>query len=228
MYTRFKKEIKLLAISLAVGLGLAVLVAASSYAYSEAAQRGISENVLRFHVLANSDSEADQMVKELVRVNILAGLETTLTSSAALTVTRAHVLERLDDLVTTGNVTVSEAGFDYPVTAEITNMFFPTTVYGDIIFPPGQYETLTVTIGEGVGRNWWCLMFPPLCYVEMTSTEQTRNLLEENIPQGGFALLTHQEVESNPTVAVRFRIVEWWQNRRNPAPPPRDLQHARG
>lgn len=208
-----------------IGLVFAVFLAASTYVYSDTAQREIADSVLRFHVLANSNDDFDQDLKETVRLAVLGELENTLTNSTSLGVTVAYVHERLDDLTNIAKQTITEGGFDYPAKAEITRMYFPTVVYGSVIFPPGYYETLTVTIGEGEGRNWWCLMFPPLCYVEMTSTEQTRSLLEENIPGPGFTLLTFQE-QANPSVAVRFKIIEWWQNRRQPQQPAQNLQRA--
>ncbi|MCL2501058.1 MAG: stage II sporulation protein R [Defluviitaleaceae bacterium] len=229
MNRRFKKELKILAVCLAIGLGFAVTVAASSYVYSDTVQRGIADNVLRFHVLAHSNGDGDQLLKEAVRVAVLADLEAAVTGSASIGITRDHISERLDDLAAIGKATLAEAGFDYDVTAEITHRFFPTAAYGDITFPPGRYETLLITLGEGAGRNWWCLMFPPLCYVEMTGMEHTRNLLEETVPAGGFALLTHQEElygSDTAAVLVRFRLVEWWQNRRRPAAPSQDTQRA--
>jgi stage II sporulation protein R len=226
MKKRLGKELRILAISLAVGLGFALLVASSSHYYAYAVQRDIADSVLRFHVMAHSNHDEDQALKEAVRLAVLTDLGTTLTGSASIEITRGAITDAMDTLIASASQVVSEAGFDYPVTAEITRMFFPTVAYGDLTFPPGPYETLLITIGEGAGRNWWCLMFPPLCYVEMTSTEHTRDMLEQAVPQEGFALLTHQEPGGTNGVAVRFRLVEWWQNRRQPTPPAQNMQRA--
>jgi stage II sporulation protein R len=225
MYARIKKEAKVLVISLAVGLGVAVLAGAYTFVYSDTTQREIAENVLRFHVLAHSDDPAEQELKDVVRDAVLAALEPKVSGSASLASTRNYLSQQLDELVASGQSVVEEAGFEHGVAAEITQRFFPTVQYGNIIFPPGQYETLLITIGDGGGGNWWCLMFPPLCYVEMASNAQTRDLLEENVPPAGFALLTHREQE-NTSVNVRFRVVEWWQNRRQPPTPDPALQRA--
>jgi stage II sporulation protein R len=85
-------------------------------------------------------------------------------------------------------------------------------------FPPGKYEAVQIVIGEGAGQNWWCLMFPPLCYVDMTAADESREYLAANVSEEGFRLLTHYEEPS--AFAVRFKIVEWWQNRNKPIEPP--------
>ncbi|MCL2204097.1 MAG: stage II sporulation protein R [Defluviitaleaceae bacterium] len=226
MYKRIKKEAKIIGLAMAMGLGLAVLVGAYTFLYSEAAQREIADNVLRFHVLAHSNDPVEQELKDAVRAAVLAEFEPMLTGSASLAETRDFIAENKNGFAQSAQAVLSQAGAAHGVTAEISHRFFPTVVYGDIVFPPGKYETLTLIIGDGAGRNWWCLMFPPLCYVEMTSTAQTRTMLEEHVPPAGLALLTHQLEPNNPTVQVRFRVVEWWQNRRQSTPPPRDLHHA--
>lgn len=226
MWTRIKNEAKLLGVSFAIGATLALVVGAFTFVYSDVAQREIADNVLRFHVIAHSNDAYEQALKEQVRTAVLDELENNLSAGISLDTARNYVFNRLHDIERTAQAAVHQAGFDHLVSAEITSRFFPTTIYGDITFPPGAYETLTLSIGDGVGRNWWCLMFPPLCYVEMTGTPQTRGLLEENIPAPGFALLTHRQEDAPTTVAVRFRIVEWWQNRRAPATLPPNLQHA--
>ena len=227
MVTWLKKEAKIIATSVLAGLTLAVLVGAYTFVYSDQAQREIAENVLRFHVLAHNNDPAEQALKDEVRDAILVMFEEYLTEAETLglSLTREMLYEALEEITAHASTAVTEAGVNHPVTAEITHAFFPTTTYGNLTFPPGRYETLQITIGDGVGRNWWCLMFPPLCYVEMTSTTQTHNLLEEAIPPAGIRLLTHQESDST-AVQVRFRVVEWWQNRRAPAAPDPGLQRA--
>jgi len=105
-------------------------------------------------------------------------------------------------------------GLDYPVETRLDRAFFPTQFYGELAFPPGIYEALQITIGHGSGQNWWCLMFPPLCFVDMTSTENGRQQLADTVSEGSYQLLTHQDENASTTTEVRFRIVEWWQNRR--------------
>jgi len=210
------KEGKILAISFIMGLLLATGAAAYSYVYSQTTQRNIADNVIRFHVRANSNSSADQALKDYVRQEILAELEPMLSLSPCLEETRAMLTDKLCKIASFAEEVIRTAGYDYPVTVDISQVFFPTTGYGNMAFPPGLYEAVQILIGEGAGANWWCLMFPPLCYVDMTATEEGRQQLSDTVSDEGFRLMMHQE-EENRSLTVRFRIVEWWQNRNRPA-----------
>ena len=212
---KFYMEAKIIALSLAIGLVFAVSVAAYTYVYSDTTQRDIAGNVIRFHVVAHSDSHADQAIKDIVRQEILAEFEELLAASHNIKETRQLLTAALPAIQAHAEAVVRQLGFDYPVTARIDKVFFPTQVYGDLAFPPGVYEALQITIGDGVGRNWWCLMLPPLCFVDMTSTDAGRRQLADTVSDESFRLLTHQDENAGPTMEVRFRIVEWWQNRRN-------------
>jgi len=211
------RECKILAISLAVGLMFAIGFA--SYIYSYATQRDIAENVIRFHVQANSNSHADQTLKEQVRVEILSEFEKYLSATTSIYETRTVLMKKLDCIQSYAQDIVRAAGLNYPVTAEMSLLFFPTIFYGNLSLPPGKYETVKIIIGEGEGDNWWCLMFPPLCYVDMTATDAGRSQLASTVSNESFRLLTHQE-EQNTSLQVRFRVVEWWQNRGQPQPVP--------
>ena len=219
---RIFKEAKILAISLTIGLALAVSAAAYTYVYSAATQRDIAENVIRFHVLAHSDSHADQVIKDIVRNEVLAEFEALLSHTDNIKESRKLLEAELPQITTHAKNVVHKLGFDYHVEARLERTFFPTQAYGDIVFPPGIYEALQITIGDGAGQNWWCLMFPPLCFVDMTSTEAGRRQLADNVSDESFRLLTHQSDDTGITMEVRFRTVEWWQNRRHsnqPNPP---------
>ena len=213
--TRIFREVKILAISIALGLVFAVSVAAYTYVYSDTTQRDIADNVIRFHVLANSDSHADQVIKDIVRQEVLAEFEDLLSTPANVKESRQLLKTELPAIQAYAETVVRRLGFDYPVEVRIDKAFFPTQVYGDLAFPPGVYEALQITIGDGVGRNWWCLMFPPLCFVDMTSTESGRQQLADTVSDESFRLLTYQDENAGNTMEVRFRVVEWWQNRRN-------------
>jgi len=212
-------EGKLLGISLFVGVLLALGVAAYSYVYSSTVQQNIADNVIRLHVLAHSDDKKDQDLKELVRINVLAEFESALSSLSCIEETRATLVEYLPAIRSHTEYIVRNAGFDYAVTTNMSRMFFPTRFYGNMAFPPGEYETVQIIIGDGEGSNWWCLMFPPLCYVDLTATEEGRQQLSDTLTEEGFRLIMHQEEECAGLI-VRFRIVEWWQNRNQPSDPP--------
>ncbi|MCL1877508.1 MAG: stage II sporulation protein R [Defluviitaleaceae bacterium] len=208
----FIKEGKILLASFVIGAIIAVGFAAYTYTYAMRLQQDIAENVLRFHVRANSDCEADQNLKNFVRAEILQEFADVLTQSDDLDETRANIYEVLPTLREHAQNIIHDAGFEHEVTAEIANVFFPTQTYGNIAFPPGRYEALQIIIGDGDGENWWCLMFPPLCYVDMTATDESRDLLEDSVSEEGFRLLMHMEESPGLELVVRFRVVEWWQN----------------
>ena len=212
-------EGKLLGISLFVGVLLALGVAAYSYVYSSTVQQNIADNVIRLHVLAHSDDKKDQDLKEQVRINVLAEFESTLSGLSCIEETRATLVEYLPAIRSHTEYIVRNAGFDYAVTTNMSRMFFPTRFYGNMAFPPGEYETVQIVIGDGKGSNWWCLMFPPLCYVDLTASEEGRQQLSDALTEEGFRLIMHQEEECAGLI-VRFRIVEWWQNRNQPSDPP--------
>ena len=213
------REVKVLFVSLVIGLVLAVSAAAYTYVYSAAAQRDIAENVIRFHVLAHSDEYVDQVIKDIVRTEVLHEFEALLSSTDNLKQTRQMLKTELPSIQAHAETVVRKLGFDYRVEVRIDQAFFPTQVYGELSFPPGIYEALQITIGDGVGRNWWCLMFPPLCFVDMTSTDVGRQQLADTVSDESFRLLTHQDQDANPTMEVRFRVVEWWQTRRHISQP---------
>lgn len=214
----FVREGKVLAASLIVGLVFALGITAYSYVYAHSTQRDIAENVIRFHVRANSNTEQDQALKDYVRTAVLARFEDYLHVSNDLETTRAILTKNLDNMRQYAEEVIHKAGFDYTVSADMALVFFPTMLYGNIAFPPGKYEAVQLVIGDGVGDNWWCLMFPPLCYVDMTSTDAGRAKLAENVSNDSFMLLTHQDT-GDTGLRVRFRVVEWWQNRGQPAQP---------
>ena len=208
---RIIKEAKILGVAVCAGVLLAVGVAAASFFYARAAQRGIAEGVLRFHVVAHSNAPQDQAIKDIVATRVLAAFAQDLAPLQSVAESRQAIYAQLPSLADYARAVLREHDVYMPVTAQLTRAFFPTVAYGELVFPPGMYYALQVTLGQAAGRNWWCLMFPPLCYLEMTGTDQTQQVLRYTVSAEGFRLISHQE--QPPAVRVRFRVVEWWQSR---------------
>ena len=124
------------------------------------------EGIIRFHVIANSDSEEDQELKFKVRNRVLAKVQNALEESSSASRTRAYIEENLEEIEACALQCVRAEGYDYNVKARIGVTAIPAKQYDDVYFPAGSYEALTITIGEGKGRNWWCVVFPPLCLVD--------------------------------------------------------------
>ena len=126
-------------------------------------QEQLSQSVIRLHVIANSDSQADQALKLRVRDRVLEQAQKLYPEGATLDQVRAILEDNLNLLAAAGRAAVEEEGADYPVTAQITQCWFPTKEYEDFALPAGEYTALRVVIGQGEGQNWWCVAFPPLC-----------------------------------------------------------------
>ena len=124
------------------------------------------EGIIRFHVIANSDSDEDQNLKFKVRNRVLAKVQNALEGSSSASRTRAYIEENLEEIEACALQCVRAEGYDYNVKARIGVTAIPAKQYDDVYFPAGSYEALTITIGEGKGRNWWCVVFPPLCLVD--------------------------------------------------------------
>ena len=146
-------------LALLIGVALAALLGARL----DGAQAALADQVIRLHVLANSDSAEDQALKLQVRDRILERAQELYPERATLAEARAALEESLSELSRIGEQTVKEAGYDYPVTAQLTQCWFPTKEYEDFALPAGDYTALRIVIGEGEGQNWWCVAFPPLC-----------------------------------------------------------------
>ena len=154
-------ERKLNCWELALLLGLLVTLCTGAWLGRE--QEELAGQVIRLHVIANSDSREDQALKLEVRDRILERAQELYPEHATLAEARAALEESLSELSRIGEQTVKEAGYDYPVTAQLTQCWFPTKEYEDFALPAGDYTALRIVIGEGEGQNWWCVAFPPLC-----------------------------------------------------------------
>ncbi|MCL2351628.1 MAG: stage II sporulation protein R [Firmicutes bacterium] len=211
-----RRELKFLGAALAAGLFFTAALGLSARAYSEQAQKDIAENVIRFHVLANSDSAEDQALKIKIRDAILDKFGPGLQESASVGETRDYIRGSLGEISALANGVARENGFGYPVTARLSVDFFPTKSYGDLTLPAGDYEALRVEIGGARGHNWWCIMFPPLCYVDVTKNngaqipDAGRAELKKALTPGEYELLTSSG--GDVPVKIKFKIVEWWQN----------------
>ncbi len=157
-----KKYVRLISIleaSLAVGLACALVWGAASLQ----SQQALAERVVRLHVLANSDSEKDQTLKLQVRDAVLARAETILTRAQDRAEAETALRAALPELTALAEEEIARRGYTYPVRAELTDTAFPTRVYDGFALPAGRYLALRLLIGAGAGRNWWCVVFPPLC-----------------------------------------------------------------
>lgn len=181
--------------------------------YVNAVSSNIESSVFRLHVIANSDSKEDQDLKYIVRDNILTYINE-ISKNAS---TKEEVIEiaqnNIDTIKQIAQETVYENGYNYSVNIKIGNFAFPTKQYGDISLPAGFYDALRVEIGSASGQNWWCVMFPPLCFVDISSgvvPEESKEVLQENLSYEEYNLLS--ENQNNSDMNFKFKIVELFQN----------------
>lgn len=165
-------------------------------------QRTLAEQVVRLHVLANSDDPADQALKLQVRDAILAEAEPLLEGVSSQEAAEAALRGSLDSLARVGQEAVAQAGYDYPVRVELTTSYFPTREYTDFSLPAGYYRALRVEIGAAEGHNWWCVVYPPLCSVGVTEAEPA----SLGLTQDELSLITQEDSE----YVLRFQCAEWW------------------
>lgn len=169
LYRIFSEYPKVAALGIAVVMGLAVTFLAAYHtdmAAEAKAQREIADEVLRFHVLANSDSEEDQELKLMVRDTILHYMKSELPENADLAETEKWVKSHLEQMEDLGKQIVVDQGYEYGVRAELETCYFPKKSYGDMTFPSGNYRALRVSIGQADGHNWWCVLYPNLCFTD--------------------------------------------------------------
>ncbi len=179
--------------------GLLIAMVISPLAVFGGRCAGVRGQVLRLHIIANSDSAEDQAIKLRVRDALLEELGGQLGGAQSLDEARYIAAENLDRAEEIARRTLSEAGRDDPVCAQTVRMYFDTRDYDGAILPAGEYDALRVTIGEAKGRNWWCVMFPPLCIpaaARQAGEEETKEiLLLEEEPNYKLAFWSVEAVE---------------------------------
>lgn len=173
----------------------------------------IASQIIRFHVLANSDSKEDQALKLAVRDEVVASMQKKLKNVHELTQARNILSECQTELRDTARSVIRQRGYDYPVTVCMENTYFPEKTYGDMTFPAGKYEALRICIGEAAGHNWWCVLFPSLCFVDETTAvvpEESKEKLANSLPEETYQSLFTDD--TNTRVVFDTHIGEWWRS----------------
>lgn len=165
------------------------------------AQKDIAKNIIRFHVRANSDSEYDQQLKLKVKDAVVNFMQPLLADSSSVAQSRQIIQNNLEQIVAKAKEVLQQEGADNEVTAYFETSYFPMKSYGDITFPPGEYEAFRIDIGKASGKNWWCVLYPPLCFVEATYgilPEESKDTLKN--------VLTEEEYNMVSAKPVKFRF----------------------
>ncbi|MCI8408545.1 MAG: stage II sporulation protein R [Lachnospiraceae bacterium] len=189
-------------------LGITLIFIKVSDVKGKNLQRGIADEIIRFHVLADSDKEEDQQVKLKVKDQVVRYMQEKLVAAKDKKQARMIIKDNLEEIECLAHETLKVEGVKNEVRAYLTKKQFPVKSYGEFTFPEGIYETLQVEIGSAEGKNWWCVMFPSLCMIDESYTvvpDSAKEKLQEN--------LTKEEYESlqeENKIEYKWKIAEWW------------------
>lgn len=175
------------------------------------------DHLIRFHVIANSDSDEDQRLKNLVRDKLIEELEPKLRYSESIDQSRQIILDNINKIQEITREEITKAGKDYSVKASLSRSIFPAKAYGAIVLPGGDYQALKVEIGSASGQNWWCVMFPPLCFIDIS-----HGVIDEKTQKELLSMLTPEERkalasdgEKPVSFQVRFKILDLFRKYRD-------------
>lgn len=205
------KATNILKISIAVILTAVLAAWMLSYTYAEDVNAGLSQNLVRLHVIANSDSAADQALKLKVRDAVIEYMKVKLEASDSIDETKAIIKDNLENIQEVASEVIRKNNSSYAVKASLGKYAFPTKTYGDIALPAGEYQALRVVIGNGSGKNWWCVLFPPLCFIDATHgtiPESVKQELRTSLSDEEYKLITTSDEKDIP-VKVKFKLVEF-------------------
>ena len=194
---------KLKFFEIALLIGLAVFLTSGALALRT--QDELADKVVRLHVLANSDSEEDQALKLRVRNAVLEQATAILEQSADRREAESRLRGQLLELERIAAKEIAAEGYDYPVTVNLENADFPTKEYDGFTLPAGEYLALRILIGDAAGRNWWCVVFPPLCTA--ASADVPASALAAGFSEEEVGLIT----EEDQCYVLKFKAVEWWE-----------------
>lgn len=172
-------------------------------------QEDIAKKIIRFHVVANSDSDKDQQLKLKIRDEILKFIEPKLKKSNSLDESRNILKSNNNEMKKIAEDIIKNSNFKYSVRTSLSNDNFPVKEYGNIVLPAGEYEAYKIIIGNGKGENWWCVMFPPLCFIDITkgevSTKETSDEMRRVLTEDEYSIVDNTE---ESTVILKSKVLE--------------------
>ncbi|WP_315112315.1 stage II sporulation protein R [Clostridium intestinale] len=191
-------------------VNLYFFVGAKQVKSDEEIVKDISEKLIRFHVIANSDEEADQQLKIKVKDNIINYIFPKLKDSKSIDESRDILRNNNKQILKIAEKTIKENGYNYTVNSTLDRENFPEKNYGNITLPQGEYEAYRVIIGSGQGKNWWCVMFPPLCFVDVTkgqvSDKETEETMKRVLDDDEYTEISNKNDKNK--IKIKFKIVE--------------------
>lgn len=193
---------------------LTLFIFVSALSYVTAVSQDIKDSVFRLHVIANSDSNEDQNLKLKVRDSLLEYMNDLAKNCTSKEEVVQIAKDHEEEFKQISEKVISDNGYYYPVSIKIGDSDFPTKTYGDISLPAGTYDALRVQIGEAKGKNWWCVMFPPLCFVDVSTgvvPDTSKEEMKENLNDEEYDLISKTD---DNEINFKFKLVEFFQNLR--------------
>ena len=199
--------------------GIVIMVAATGilmYLYGEATkgqrqQRAIAEQIIRLHVIANSDTDEDQELKMKVKETIVTYLRGEMQDATSVDEARQAIREHLPEIEEIAAEKMRAEGYEYTAEATLGESYFPVKEYGDLTFPAGNYEALRVRLGESARHNWWCVMYPSLCFVDSTYQvvpDASKERLKDSLTREEYDSL----LDGGEEVSYSWKAGEWLKN----------------
>ena len=209
--TKMKIRIVLSVLMLIVTVGLMATCIYAQVSKIDIASENYKDKLIRFHVLANSDSEEDQQLKLKVRDAVIDYLQPKLRDSKSINESERIILEEEGNLINICRDMIEKNGYNYDVHIDLGYSKFPTKQYSSFVLPAGEYKALRILIGKGQGKNWWCVMFPPLCFVDKQNNvidKETDAKLREVLTEEEYKLIVEKDNDKVDDLTIKFKIVE--------------------
>jgi len=190
-------------------------VTTSAYVADEEAN-DIPEGAIRLRIIANSDSDADQQLKRDIRDEIIKAMGEVLRGTENEVVARDMISQAVPQMNEVAKRVIQEKGYTYSVKTDFGLVPFPTKMYGNKVYPAGEYQALRIQIGEAQGQNWWCVLFPPLCFVDMANGDAVQAQPKDMEAQGVVATVAVEDAVTGEETEVQVRsklvdkLTEWW------------------
>jgi stage II sporulation protein R len=177
----------------------------------------IPDEAIRLRILANSDAEEDQELKRKIRDEVKGEITSWVQDLTSVEEARNVISSRLPELEDLAKQVMDEEGMSQSIKVEFNKVAFPTKLYGNFVYPAGDYEAVLITLGEGEGANWWCVLFPPLCFLDFSNGEavqeledEPKNSLKEEAKEAKISDLSEEETKDDQP-KVKFFLVEWFE-----------------
>lgn len=201
---------KILGFSLVLVVGVLICTYLLDKFHTSDIQKEIAGEIIRFHVRANSDSKEDQELKLKVKNEIVLHLESVLKNASSLDEARNILYDDMGAITEIALDVIHSEGYEYNVDVYFEEDYFPLKVYGDMTFPPGVYEAFRVDIGEACGKNWWCVLYPPLCFVDSTYSvvpQDTKDKFKDTLSEDAYSAILSEDASC--TYEFKFKFLKF-------------------